>query len=213
MENFSRTIIFCCLLLLSTIICSSLHFAADDSNKNKKDDDRVWKSFSDDGLHDPETPNLEQLQQPGEALIHLPPDYKGIGNQVDWVRALNEGYINPRSRIDENAPMPVWDVDIIMADTADQAMVRFPHKAHTDWLDCSNCHPIPFKDEYNANPIDMFQILAGNFCGQCHGAVAFPLTECRRCHSVSRKDFTGKPGPQPAPAKVYPPVKEQKAVK
>jgi hypothetical protein len=31
----------------------------------------------------------------------------------------------------------------------------------------------------------MQKILDGEQCGVCHGAVAFPLTECRRCHSVS----------------------------
>jgi hypothetical protein len=32
----------------------------------------------------------------------------------------------------------------------------------------------------------MFPILSGEKCGRCHGAVAFPLTECRRCHVVMR---------------------------
>ena len=32
----------------------------------------------------------------------------------------------------------------------------------------------------------MMLILQGEKCGLCHGAVAFPLTECLRCHSVSR---------------------------
>jgi hypothetical protein len=26
----------------------------------------------------------------------------------------------------------------------------------------------------------------GEHCGRCHGAVAFPLTECTRCHSVQQ---------------------------
>jgi hypothetical protein len=29
-------------------------------------------------------------------------------------------------------------------------------------------------------------ILSGEKCGLCHGAVSFPLTECKRCHSVDR---------------------------
>jgi hypothetical protein len=29
-------------------------------------------------------------------------------------------------------------------------------------------------------------VLSGEKCGLCHGAVAFPLTECNRCHSVQR---------------------------
>jgi hypothetical protein len=34
--------------------------------------------------------------------------------------------------------------------------------------------------------MNMLQILSGEKCGQCHGAVAFPLTECARCHRVPR---------------------------
>jgi hypothetical protein len=32
----------------------------------------------------------------------------------------------------------------------------------------------------------MLHILEGKQCGQCHGAVAFPLTECARCHNTAR---------------------------
>ena len=179
--------------------------------KERQKDDRVWLPFQEDQLHDPTNQAIDELQQPDQALRILPPDFQGTGNQVDWVRALNQGVIKPRSKIDEDAPMPLWDVDIIMPDTAEQAMVRFPHKAHTDWLDCSNCHPKPFKAEYNSNPITMMSILSGDYCGQCHGAVSFPLTECRRCHSVLRKNFKGTAGPQPSPAEIYLPVRKQKA--
>lgn len=87
-------------------------------------------------------------------------------------------------------------MDIILENTGEMPMVRFPHKAHTEWLDCSNCHDAIFKKEVGANPINMFAILNGEYCGRCHGAVSFPLTECLRCHSVSRKNFTGKVGAQ-----------------
>jgi c(7)-type cytochrome triheme protein len=62
--------------------------------------------------------------------------------------------------------------------------VKFPHRQHTLWLDCSNCHPYPFIDKAGANKLSMQAILNGEQCGLCHGAVAFPLTECNRCHSV-----------------------------
>ena len=46
------------------------------------------------------------------------------------------------------------------------------------------------------NPVNMFAVLQGEYCGRCHGAVAFPLTECLRCHSVARNKFKGKFGAQ-----------------
>jgi c(7)-type cytochrome triheme protein len=33
-----------------------------------------------------------------------------------------------------------------------------------------------------ANPISMVKIVNGEFCGRCHGRVAFPISNCARCH-------------------------------
>jgi c(7)-type cytochrome triheme protein len=84
-------------------------------------------------------------------------------------------------------------------------VVLFPHKRHTEWLDCSNCHDKLFKEEIGASHISMFQILAGEQCGVCHGAVSFPLTECNRCHSVLRPDQMRAVAPGAAPASHAPP--------
>ncbi|MEH6628821.1 MAG: c(7)-type cytochrome triheme domain-containing protein [Motiliproteus sp.] len=172
----------------------------------------VWKALSEDGIHDPENPGLQELQQPGEAFADFPVDFAGTGNQVDWVRALEQEVIVPRTNIYPDTRIEVLDLDIIMDQTGQMGMVRFPHKAHTLWLDCTNCHDSIFKAEAGANPVNMFAILAGEYCGRCHGAVSFPLTECRRCHSVARRTFVGEYGAQPGPGRVYPPVKEQKDV-
>ena len=160
--------------------------------------DLPWKPLAQDGLHDPLSPAMGLLQEPAEALSQLPPDT--AGNRVAWIRALREQYIEPRTNIFPETKIEVLDMDIVMERTGELPMVLFPHKPHTEWLDCSNCHDRIFKKEVDANPINMFAILAGEYCGQCHGAVAFPLTECNRCHSVGRKNFTGQPGVQPTPA-------------
>ncbi|WP_371374217.1 c(7)-type cytochrome triheme domain-containing protein [Thalassotalea aquiviva] len=170
--------------------------------------DRDWQKLNKDDLHAIDNPALAELQNPEDGFKGMPGDYKGIGNQVDWVRALEQQVIVPRTQLFESTEIKVLDLDIIMDATAGMPMVRFPHKAHTEWLDCSNCHPKIFVEKSGANPVNMFAILAGEYCGRCHGAVAFPLTECRRCHSESRKTFTGKPGPQPTPGKNYPPIIE-----
>lgn len=174
-------------------------------------DQRSWKPLDQDGIHDPETPRLNLLQTPEEALRFLPPDFPQIGNQVDWVRALNSGKIQPIDRLYQDTPVQRLDLDIIMKRSGEMPNVRFPHKAHTDWLDCSNCHDKFFVKKAGANATNMFSILAGEFCGRCHGAVAFPLTECRRCHSVPPSDELPT-GSQPLPSRVYPPVLEQKSV-
>lgn len=142
-----------------------------------------WQALANDSVHDDTNPALELLQEPSEALSQLPADT--AGNQVRWVKALEDGYISPRTNILPDTELEVLDLDIIMPRTGSANYVRFPHKEHTEWLDCSNCHEKIFRSEAGATPVTMLEILSGNYCGRCHGAVAFPLTECNRCHSVS----------------------------
>lgn len=149
--------------------------------------DSPWKPLAADHIHDPSNEVLSYLQNPGEALSQLPRAQPG-GNNVNWVKALESGAINPRSKIDANTKVRVYDKDIVMPDTAGMPMVVFPHKAHTEWLDCSNCHDKIFVAKAGANKFGMEDVLKGNYCGQCHGAVSFPLTQCFRCHSRDRKD-------------------------
>jgi c(7)-type cytochrome triheme protein len=70
--------------------------------------------------------------------------------------------------------------------------VVYPHKQHTEWLDCSNCHPAIFIPKKGANDISMAAILLGQKCGVCHGKVAFPVAECRKCHSKNKPMTKGK---------------------
>lgn len=144
-----------------------------------------WRRLEEDGLHDPTNPALSLLQQPEEALSELPPASEG--NHVDWVAALRDKIINPRTNIYPETKIKVLDLDVLMEDTAGMPMVLFPHRPHTEWLDCENCHDKIFKAKRGANPVNMHAILQGEFCGQCHGAVSFPLTQCQRCHSVPRR--------------------------
>ena len=82
---------------------------------------------------------------------------------------------------------PRHDSEIIMRNTLSFPPVRFPHDAHNLWMSCEMCHDRIFKPEIDGNDISMSKILDGEYCGLCHGAVAFPLTECNRCHSVVRE--------------------------
>jgi len=143
-----------------------------------------WPTLAEDGIHDPASPALKLLQQPREALSKLPPDPGGAGNQVRWVEALERGLIAPRTNIHPETRVRILDQDLILNKRGSLPLVRFPHRQHTAWLDCSMCHEQLFKSKAGANRFSMMQILQGEQCGVCHGAVAFPLTECGRCHSV-----------------------------
>jgi c(7)-type cytochrome triheme protein len=147
-----------------------------------------WAPLRKDGLHDPRSPAVKQLQEPREALTKLPPD--NTGNMVRWVEALQSGVIVPRPSLKPDVKANILDQDILLDLKGSMPIVLFPHKRHTEWLDCANCHDEVFKKQTGATRITMSLILAGEQCGICHGAVSFPLTECFRCHSVMRPDQT-----------------------
>jgi c(7)-type cytochrome triheme protein len=130
---------------------------------------------------DPANPDHAQLQPPAEAYAGLPRDRRGA---PDWMAALRQGAIQPRAGLEGEATPQVFDLDVIMPRTRSMPAVRFSHRAHGEWLACSNCHPAPFLPRVGANPLRMADIFRGKGCGICHGSVAFvPFLDCERCHS------------------------------
>ncbi len=161
-------------LLLALLVAAPAHVAG------------PWKSLDKDGLHDPSNPAARLLQQPAEALSTLPPATGG--NRVDWVAAVRNGQIAPRHSLDGTGDKEVRRTTIIMRNTLGFLPVTFPHEGHSLWMSCDMCHDSIFAPEVNANDITMVKILEGEYCGVCHGAVSFPLTECNRCHAAKRLD-------------------------
>ena len=138
-----------------------------------------------DGAHDPVNDGTHSLQPPLTAFSTL--SKSNTGNRVDWVKSLDEQSIKPRSdRNDPSVAPMVMDMNIVREVKGSMPDVVYPHKQHTQWLDCSNCHPAIFIPQKGANQISMASILLGQKCGVCHGKVAFPVSECRRCHSKSK---------------------------
>jgi len=137
------------------------------------------------GIHDPGNDMTLQLQPPATAFVELPKSL--AGNHVDWVKSLDTKVIAPRwDRLDAAAPAVVMDLNIVREVKGSMPDVVYPHKQHTEWLDCSNCHPAIFVPQKGANQISMASILLGQKCGVCHGKVAFPVSECRLCHSKKK---------------------------
>ena len=148
-----------------------------------------------DGIHDPTLDGTHSLQPPREAFAGWPG--LNAGNRVDWVKALAQKKIAPRWDRENAAAEPVvFDLNIVREVKGSMPDVVYPHKQHTEWLDCSNCHPAIFKPQKGANQISMAGILLGQACGACHGKVAFPVSECRICHSRKKAapDQAAAPG-------------------
>lgn len=140
-----------------------------------------------DGIHDPTNETaMVGLQPPVEAMRDFPRDGAGL---TDWSKALEAGYIQPRFdmlSIVESAE--TFDLDITFTNTGAMPNVVFPHRQHSEWLDCTNCHTEIFEQKKGANKFKMADILGGRFCGVCHGKVAFDTTKnCVRCHSLAVK--------------------------
>jgi c(7)-type cytochrome triheme protein len=145
---------------------------------------------AEDGIHDPNSEGTLALQPPLASFNNLPKS--AAGNRVNWVAALDQKKIAPRwDRNDPSVPPVLMDLNIVREVKGTMPDVLYPHKQHTEWLDCSNCHPSIFVPQKGANQISMASILLGQKCGVCHGKVAFPVSECRLCHSRKKDPVTG----------------------
>ncbi len=197
MRVFTTTLILLSLAILLLVACSSQPHSVSRSASyvvdGSEDTGTSWRrsrptqatlnveSLASDGIHDPQNEAFSALQEPAEALAAFPIDRRGA---ADWVKALDLGIISPRADLLGEAEMQVLDMDIMFKNTGAMPWVLFPHGKHTAWLDCTNCHDEIFVPRAGANKITMDAVLAGEFCGRCHGKVSFTLWVCERCHSV-----------------------------
>jgi c(7)-type cytochrome triheme protein len=127
-------------------------------------------------------PPIERVRNADSVIAMLPRDRAG---NLDWVAALRQGIYRPRLAL-PGAATPdtgfrfAFDFYFPGPDTLFDA--TFPHSSHTELINCQQCHSRIFK--YRGGTIRMGDVLAGKFCGECHGKVAFsPLTDCERCHT------------------------------
>ncbi len=110
-----------------------------------------------------------------------------FGNKINWDRALRKKRIKPVKSIwDKNySAIPFKKTLVLKSEwgMADTAFAVFPHKKHTRWLDCADCHPDIFNIEKKGTKFfRMEYILDRKFCGACHLNVAFPIQDCKPCH-------------------------------
>ncbi len=110
-----------------------------------------------------------------------------FGNKINWTRAMRKKKINPKMTIFEEdySPIPFKKTLKLKPEwsMANNAYAVFPHKPHSMWLDCANCHPDIFNiKKKSTKHFRMEYILEGKFCGVCHLNVALPIQDCKACH-------------------------------
>ena len=109
-----------------------------------------------------------------------------FGNNVDWEAAELLGKIHLVDTLPEvsvrRRPLDIPKDYSIEAKMNGLPDIIFSHKKHAVWNGCELCHPDIYAVKAGATKYTMEDVFAGKFCGQCHGSVAFPATDCQRCH-------------------------------
>lgn len=121
----------------------------------------------------------------------LPKDRFGL---IDWAQIVRDGFIKPKHSLKKGVDeFPPLQMDVIIKAKGDFVNdVRYPHEMHTYWLKCEVCHPKIFVPAAGQNNMSMVGIVEGKWCGRCHNKVAFPLSNCAKCHTVPKKAASKK---------------------
>lgn len=111
-----------------------------------------------------------------------------LGNGIDWEKAETMGLIKPIDFIDgisiKRVSKKLANDFSLQSKFEGMPDIIFSHKKHTVWNGCEVCHPEPFVGIKKGNTkYSMIDIFKGKFCGLCHLNVAFPMTDCQRCHT------------------------------
>jgi len=114
-----------------------------------------------------------------------------VDEEVDWMQALRQGVVKPRAEMSGpgNPELKLFKFDFFFAGPDPETDAFFPHSSHTEWLTCESCHPalFPYRelglDGSGSYTISMDRVFEGEYCGKCHGVVAFALDFCNRCHT------------------------------
>jgi c(7)-type cytochrome triheme protein len=110
---------------------------------------------------------------------------RNASGDIDWGRALAEKSITPKPGLtaaQKDEEPTDMDLEYVPKGQPEYKVV-FPHKTHTQWLACANCHTDIFEMEKGKASMTMDKINGGAYCGACHGKVASPdVANCPACH-------------------------------
>jgi c(7)-type cytochrome triheme protein len=109
-----------------------------------------------------------------------------FGNGVDWDQAEQEKLYQAADSLEagRSTRRPMTAPPGAADDTRlkGNKNILFSHAKHSAWSGCEGCHPALFPSVSKTTRYPMSAISAGKLCGRCHNTVAFPSTDCQRCH-------------------------------
>jgi c(7)-type cytochrome triheme protein len=110
------------------------------------------------------------------------------GNGINWEKAEEDGLIRPVDYLEgvssKKANLKVTPDFALKAKVEGMPDIIFSHRKHTVWNGCELCHPDIFLGiKRGSTKYTMVELFEGKYCGVCHDKVAFPQTDCQRCHT------------------------------
>lgn len=124
---------------------------------------------------------------------------------IDWEETEATGLIKPVDSLEgitiKKTALRTQQDFAIQARVTWASDIIFSHRKHTIWNGCELCHPEIFPaTKKGVVRYTMFHISNGQYCGVCHGKVAFATTSCGGCHKNMRdkeslRDVVVMPGP------------------
>lgn len=162
-------------------------FAACSDNFSKENMKRCLRCHSVEKSAQERDARREQREKAFRAFAVTMPKERG-GNGINWEQAENGGAIKLTDYIEglstKRPPMANQKDFSIGAKVEGVPEIIFSHKKHTVWNGCELCHPDIFVGvKKGTEKYSMIDLFAGRYCGACHGTVAFPQSDCRRCHT------------------------------
>lgn len=142
---------------------------------------------------DPGSPNCDRCHLKDTAKLEKSFDtfsegfpVASFGNGIDWGAAIRNGMISPVNSLNPRFSLKFPEklrAPIRLGTASPRSDVTFSHQDHFAELDCSSCHPDIFTiKRKGTESFSMDRNMYGNFCGACHLLVAFPMSDCKRCH-------------------------------
>ncbi|HEY5973101.1 MAG TPA: c(7)-type cytochrome triheme domain-containing protein [Geobacteraceae bacterium] len=162
-------------------------FAACSSQFGKDDMKRCGRCHSVDKNATERNARREQREQEFRRFAEKMPRER-FGNEINWEQAEVKGLVKLTDFL-EGVSMK----RAALADQKDFSIgskvegvpdITFSHKKHTVWNGCEVCHPDIFIGvKRGTDKYSMVELFDGKYCGVCHDKVAFPQTDCQRCHT------------------------------
>jgi c(7)-type cytochrome triheme protein len=111
-----------------------------------------------------------------------------FGNGINWQKAEENGALKLVDQLDgvsiNKTGMKIQGDFSLKSKVEGMPDIIFSHTKHTVWNGCELCHPDIFVGiKKGATKYSMIELFDGKYCGVCHDKVAFPQTDCKRCHA------------------------------